>query len=414
MRRIWVVARHEYLVNVRRPTFLFFTAIVPVLGIIGLIIAAFYAGQVGSFFEAQFSGEPEHVGVVDQSGLFTPMLADYQPQFYAYPDEEQARQALSAKKVSLYLLIPDDYLATGKVQVVIQGSGFSAATASESTRVRRFLVDHLLAGKVEPAIRTRAAEPLDAIPVVLNSEGQAAAGETSFAFFFRFVVPYLLAVLLVITIFVSSGFLLQSVSEEKESRVIEIVLSSVTATQLLAGKVLGLGALGLTQIVIWVGSSLVLGGSATSMLSLGGQSFIEPSLLLLAILYYILGFTLYAVLMGSVGALGTTMRESQQLAGLFSFGAAVPYMLSGFLFTNPNALLARILSFFPLTAPTMMMLRLPLAEVPTVDIIGSLVVLVVSIPAVLWAGAKVFRLGLLMYGQRPTLVQIWHTLQKGV
>ncbi|NOZ07222.1 MAG: ABC transporter permease [Chloroflexi bacterium] len=413
MRRIWTIARHEYLVNVRRPTFLLLTAAVPVLGVIGLIVAAFYAGQVGNFFEKQFSGEPEHVGVVDQSGLFTPILADYRAQFYSYPDEGQARQALLAEKVSLYLLIPGDYLATGKVQVVTQGSGFGAATASESTNLRRFLVAHLLANKVEPAIRARAVAPLDAIPVVLGSEGKS-TGETSSAFFFRFVVPYLLAVLLVITIFVSSGFLLQSVSEEKESRVIEIVLSSVTATQLLAGKVLGLGALGLTQILVWTVSSLALGGGAASLLSLGDLTFIEPSILLLAIVYYILGFTLYAVLMGSVGALGTTMRESQQLAGLFSFGAAVPYMLSGFLFTNPNALLARILSFFPLTAPTMMMLRLPLAEVPTVDIIGSLVVLVASIPVVLWAGAKVFRLGLLMYGQRPTLVQIWHTLQRGV
>jgi ABC-2 type transport system permease protein len=125
----------------------------------------------------------------------------------------------------------------------------------------------------------------------------------------------------------------------------------------------------------------------------------------------VLGYALYAILMASVGALGTTMRESQQLAGIFSMFAAVPYMLSGFLFANPNVLLARVLSYFPLTAPTMMMLRLPLAEVPWVDVVGSIVILLASIPAALWAGSKLFQVGLLIYGKRPTLREIWHILR---
>jgi ABC-2 type transport system permease protein len=129
------------------------------------------------------------------------------------------------------------------------------------------------------------------------------------------------------------------------------------------------------------------------------------------VVYYLLGYTLYAILMAGAGALGTTMRESQQLAGVFSFFAAVPYMISGFLFANPNMAIARALSFFPLTAPTMMMLRLPLAEVPWVDVVGSIVVLLLSVPAALWVGAKLFRVGLLIYGKRPTLREIWLILR---
>jgi ABC-2 type transport system permease protein len=86
-------------------------------------------------------------------------------------------------------------------------------------------------------------------------------------------------------------------------------------------------------------------------------------------------------------------------------------MLSGFLFTNPNMAIARVLSFFPLTAPTMMMLRLPLAEVPWVDVVGSIVLLLLAIPAALWAGAKLFRVGLLIYGKRPTLKEMWLILR---
>lgn len=413
MRKVFTVARHEYLVNIRRPSFIIMTALIPVLGLIGLIVAGFYAGQATQFFEEQFGSEPEQVGVVDHSGLFSPIIEEYQARYHLYPDEAGATEALASEDVTLYLVIPGDYLATGEVQIVAQKSAFSVATAGESANIRRFLVDHLLVGQVEPAIRKRAAAPIAAVPVVLGADGQA-GGDSPLAFFFQFVLPYLLAVLLVITIFVSSGFLLQGVSEEKDSRVIEIILSSVTATQLLAGKVFGLGALGLTQILVWALSSLALGGGAVSLLAAGDEIAIQPSLLALALAYYVLGFTFYAVLMAAVGALGTTMRESQQLAGMFTFGAAVPYMLSGFLFTNPNATIARVLSFIPLTAPTMMLLRLPLTDVPTADVAGSLLVLVVSIPLALWAGAKVFRLGLLMYGQRPTIVQIWRTIRRGV
>jgi ABC-2 type transport system permease protein len=138
----------------------------------------------------------------------------------------------------------------------------------------------------------------------------------------------------------------------------------------------------------------------------------RPEVFILAVVYYVLGFLVYAVLMGSVGALGTTMQESQQLAGIFSMMAALPLMLSGFMFSNPNMPLVRAFCWFPLTASTMMMVRLPLTAVPAVDIVGSIALLLLSVPGVLWVGAKVFRMGLLMYGKRPNLRQVWQALRE--
>ena len=205
---------------------------------------------------------------------------------------------------------------------------------------------------------------------------------------------------------------MQGVAREKTSRVMEILLSSVTAQELLAGKVLGLGALGLTQIVIWLGSSVALSGGTMGLLGIALPFLVRPQVLLLGVVYYVLGFLIYAVLMGGVGALGTTQQESQQLAGIFSFMAAIPLMLGGFMFTNPNMTIVRVLSWFPLTAPTMMLLRLPMAEVPAIDIVGSIGMLLISIPAVLWVGSKIFRMGLLMYGKRPSLRQIFRALSQ--
>jgi len=411
--KVWVVTRHEYATNVRRVGFIIMTAIVPVLGIVVLVFGAFFAGQaqqLGAFFEKQFEVGDAPIGVVDASGYFSSIREEYQADFVPYESETMAVAALKAEEISKVLVIGEDYLETGRVVVVSLGSGFSAAAVSDSETVRAFLVDHLLEDAVDPTLRKRAATPPDVEPRVISSGGET-QGEGPWGFAFTFIIPYFLAIFLVTTIFVSSGYLLQSVAEEKESRVIEIVVSSVRPVELMAGKVIGLGALGLTQVLVWVVSTAGFGSGAVALLAVAGATSIPMRVLVLGIVYYLLGYTLYAILMAGMGALGTTMRESQQLAGVFSFFAAVPYMFSGFLFANPNMAFARVLSFFPLTAPTMMLMRVPLAEVPWVDVAGSIVVLLLSIPAALWAGAKLFRVGLLIYGKRSTLKEIWLILR---
>jgi ABC-2 type transport system permease protein len=406
-RKIWVIARHEYLTNVKRLGFIIMTAIVPALGVLGLLAVTVFGGEarrLGEFLERQFTGGKPN-GVVDGSGIFTPIQPDYEEDFILYPNEEAAAGALEAEEISEALLIPGDYVDTGKVIVLTRGSGFGAAEVSDSERVRAFFVDHLLVDRVDTEIRRRAAEPLRAEPRVIS--GGRTRGEGPLSFVFTFVVPYVLSFFLIMTVFVSSGYLLRSVAEEKETRVVEIVISSVRPMELMTGKVVGLGALGLTQVLVWLLSAVAFSGGLVALVAAVGAFLIPMRVLILGVVYYLLGYTLYAILMAGIGALGTTMQESQQLAGIFSFFAAIPYMLSGFLFANPNVLVARVLSFFPLTAPTMMMLRLPLAEVPWVDVAGSIAVLIVFIPLALWMGAKLFRVGLLIYGKRPTLKEIW-------
>ena len=410
-RKVWVIARHEYRTNVRRAGFIIMTASVPVLGIVALLAGLFFAGQarqLGALLAVQFDAGRQQVGVVDGSDTFSPILPDYEENFVLYESREEADAALTADEVSSVLVIGEDYLETGQVVVVTTGSGFGAVAVEDSPRVRAFFVAHLLDGQVDEALQERAADPFEVKSLVLSASGEAQGG----GFVFTFVIPYFLAIFLVTTIFISSGYLLQSVAEEKESRVIEIVVSSVRPVELMTGKVAGLGALGLTQVLVWVASAAGLSGGAVALLAAAGAASIPMRVLILGVVYYLLGYTLYAILMAGVGALGTTMRESQQLAGIFSFFAAVPYMISGFLFANPNMPIARVLSFFPLTAPTMMMMRLPLAEIGWVDVAGSIVVLLLSIPAALWVGAKLFRVGLLVYGKRPTLKEIWLILRE--
>jgi ABC-2 type transport system permease protein len=325
-------------------------------------------------------------------------------------DEGQGRTAVRSEEIGGLLLVPEDYMDSGKVTIITKEGGFSAAILEDSDALQALFVDHLLRDDVDPRLRERLADPIE--PILVSLEEQAEAQEGPLAIVLNMMVPYFLGILLVMTIFVTSGYLLQGVAKEKTSRVMEIILSSVTARELLAGKVLGLGALGLTQIVIWLASSVALSGGATGLLGVALPFLVRPQLLILGVVYYVLGFLVYAVLMGGVGALGTTQQESQQLAGIFSFLAAIPLMLGGFLFSNPNMTFVRVLSWFPLTAPTMMLLRMPMAEVPVIDVVGSIVMLLITIPLILWAGSKVFRMGLLMYGKRPGLRQVLRALRQ--
>jgi ABC-2 type transport system permease protein len=413
MHKVWIIARNEYLVNLRRPGFLITTAIFPLIGLAILIIGAAFGGQAGAFLEQSFEPQTGRIGVVDQSGLFTPILPEYDGKFLPYADAAAGQAALRAGETDALLVFPADYLASGSVKVNVIGSGFSGAVLQDSDGTRMFILDHLLRGKMEDTLRVRAE-----IPMVMQLEALSAAGGQSTSgegasFVASFVVPYMISLFLVISIFASSGYLLQSVAEEKENRVMEIILSSVSAPQLMAGKIIGLGALGLTQILIWLVSAWALSRGATELLSFNIPLLARIDILVLAVVYYLLGYSLFAVLMTTAGSLGTSQRESQQIAGLFSFSAAIPYMISGFLFANPDVLLGRIFSWIPLTAPTMMMLRLPLSNnLPLMDIAISIAGLLITIPLTLWAGAKIFRMGLLMYGKRPDLRQIWNALRQ--
>jgi len=407
--RVWVVARQAYVIHVRRAGFIIMTAIIPVLGALVLLIGFFFGGearQLGKVFAEQIEDTNHRIGIVDRSGYFSPILPEYKGNFTLYPDEQQAEDALRTEQVSQILIIKSNYLESGQVIAVTLGSGFDAAAVSDSSRIRAFFVEHLLRDKVPPALRERIAHPLAVEPRIITSSG-ATQGEGPWTFVFNFIVPYILSWFLVMTIFVSSGYLLRSVAEEKESRVIEIIVSSIRPTELMAGKIVGMGALGLTQVLIWVLTALGFGSGAVAVLAAPGTGILPARVLILAVVFYVLGYSLYAILMAGVGALGTTAQESQQLAGIFSLFAMIPYMFSGLLFTNPNAPIARILSFFPLTASTMMMLRLPLGNTPVVDIIGSIISVLIAIPLALWVSTKLFRFGLLVYGKRPTLKEIW-------
>jgi len=410
MNRVKVIASHEFLVHVRRPAFIIFTVAVPLLGLIALVASALLGGDMNRLFVANLEMADTKFGIVDDSGVFTPLLPDWQEQATLFETQEAGREALAGEQIATLLVVPADYVESGEVRFYTNESGLRKQAMLESDRLWAFYTEHLTRDVADEDIRQRLLDPAKYVEVDAQT-GRPEEGENGEAWLADIMVAYFFGILLIVSVFTASGYLLQGVAEEKDSRVVEIVVSSVSPFELLAGKVLGLGVLGLLQIVIWLVSAYALSGGAYGMLGVRFAFTSRPEVMLLSLVYFSLGFGIYAALMGAASALGTTQQESQKSASIFSFIAGIPLFLASGLMQNPNGTLYRVLSWVPLTAPTTMLIRLPMGEVPVVDIVGSIVLTAAALPLVLWLAGEVFRMGLLMYGKRLTLAEIWRALR---
>lgn len=407
MQKILTVARHELFVNLRRPSYIIMTLAVPALGLVGVLLAMYFGGQIAGSVVSQFEASASRlIGYVDLSGRFSSVEGSVSERFRTFDSEAAARTALDRGEISGFLVIPEDYLKTGQITRYVRGKSIFGFDELTRERIRDFLLTDLLKNVDNPALRARLRNPMNLSTVNLAEDEEQALNPLDF------VIPYAFSVLLIISIFTSSGFLLQSVAEEKENRVVEVLLSSLSPMQLMTGKILGLGILGLVQIIIWFGAVWGLGGIITASFAAFSGFQIDLSVAILSMLYFLLGYLLFATFMAAAGAASTSLREGQQLAGIVSVMGAIPFILSSLFFANPDATIIRVLSYFPMTAPIMMMQRLAIDEVPAPEIAGSIAALIIGILLGVWGAAKIFRMGILMYGQRLGLRQLWRALRQ--
>lgn len=387
MKKWGIIAKHEYVYNVRRKEFLFVTFVVPlfimVIGGLPVILMGMSAGP-GEY----------NIGFVDRTGSFEPV------NFTEYDDEGLAKNDLFSGKINLFFVIPENYTATGKIEIFSKGRKLAGSRTIEN-KIRIFLLDNMLRGE-ESEILERVKDPIDGEFFILDEKGEVSKEGIA-----AILVPIAFAMLFMMAIFTSSNFLLQGVVEEKENRVMEILLSSVSHRDLLTGKVLGLGAVGLTQVLIWkiIAISLLFLNPVLPAI-IFDKINVSLWILALASVYFIAGYFVFASIMAGVGAVASTAREGQQMAGLFTITGAIPLIISEFIITNSNNVAVKILSFFPLTSPVTMILRLSLGEVPVYEIVGSILVLGISIYIIIGMSVRIFRATLLMYGKRPSIKDV--------
>ena len=403
MRKLWLIARREYLYNFKRRSFLFTAFGVPLFSFVMMFIVIGLAENTSTA-----TGQLGHIGYVDEAGILANPV-DQPAEYVAFPNADAAQAALVDRQIGAYFVVRPDFMtAAGEVDAYAY-DGISDGIVSQFEDFIKATLGQRVTSDVP---LDRILNPLHGMTVVDLSSGGELTGTD--AFMGRFLVPFAFAFVFLMAVNTTSQFLMSSVVEEKENRMMEILITSSTPLEMLWGKVLGLGVLGLTQVVLWAlaGVMFVSAQPDTAANFLSGLR-LTPDLLVAGLCYLVLGYFLFGAIMAGVGATATAEQEGRQFSGIFSLVAVIPMMLLVTFLQDPNGTIPVILSLFPLTAPVSMLMRMPMTAVPAWQIIVSLGVLALTVFATVWIAARVFRLGLLMYGKRLTVREIVQALRQG-
>jgi len=429
--KIKAIATFEFLSAVKRPGYLITTFGMPVF-------MSIYAGVVAlPAYYAEKKGHERAVwGVVDLSGLLR-LTGDAEPSeqrlpeelqktleaagqraaiaraiasehfvFRPFPDEAAARQALSARAIKGYFLVPRDYLKVAEVNTYMSED----VTLSFSDARRSFeglLRERLVAGLDDGRLAARILDPIHSNRSFhLTRAGSMREGGRG-ASMVRIIVPIAFMVLFLMSVLMTSGYLIQGTATEKENKVVEVLLASANPDEILGGKLLGLGGAGLLQIGVWL-AIVTVGGLGVVPLLLSSNIEFPWISLVLAVPLFAVGFLFFGSLMLGTGSLGSNMRESQQLAMMWSLTAALPMIMMGLLIRDPHGAVARAMTWIPITAAPVVMLRSSLdpAYLAWWEVAGAMVVLAMSSWVALRVGARLFRIGLLSTGSRPSLREV--------
>lgn len=412
MRRLWteitIVFSEEVRRGIRRKQYL----IVTFTPVVVLLVLALAAPLVRGFF----ADDGESVG--SERGGRTIAIVNQSPDFdFVTPntdtvqvvaDRQTGITALQSGSVDDLFIIPADFLQTGRIEWLHTGGGLSSVIAGDESgdRMRALVLQALSSADLSPERLERLQDPLNLTRFEVTRDGDVAAEEEGQILSF-FTVPFLSAWIMVMVIFMVSGALLQSVSEEKENRVVEVLITSVSPLALMTGKVLGLGATGLLQVGIWLVSLAALVPRIVSAFPDLGELALSPGLAAAIVLFFLAGYFVFAVVMAGLSAATVSAREASSLSSIVLLPALAPLVFSAFISLAPNGVFARTLTFIPFTSSFTMMIRIGVTDVALWEIALSLIVTVGSGLALLWLSARVFRAGILTYGQRMSLRGLW-------
>lgn len=428
MRHVWNVFKYELQRNLARKGYLFTTFALPVV----LFIAYF---GINALSESANDDDTEDSqtealelfnqgifidyasGYVDLSGEFADVGDLPAWQLTAYPDEASAQTAIDNEEIEVYYIIAEDFAETQDVRLVLPT--FSLDDFSEEP-MRQLLLTSL-SESVATDILIRLQFPIfmeeikleseaDNAGVVVDAEAEQDENDDNF------ILVYGFAMIFMVSIFSTNGYLMQTVITEKETRVVEILISSVKPIQLLMGKILAMGCLGLFQIGVWIGTILILtqisGGSTVNsealadiMDNIGDQ--LSAEIVLTILIYFVLGYLFFAAVFAAIGAISESMTNGPNIAAIFIMPAvALPMILLTQFIETPNGSLPQLLSMIPLTSPISMVMRVTSGEVPFGEIAVSMVLLIIFDVFVIWLAGRFFRAQSLLAGQTPKLRDI--------
>ena len=430
MARLWAVIKREYLERVRTKWFIFSTVFTPLLfGALTLLPIWLASKSMDSeniahivILDASGSGLGKRVqlalgggGIQSSDTTSTQIIVLDTAQLAAA--ELAATQAVVKKETRGYLVLGPQILDATETRY----AGRNGSSLPDIERIKSAVRQGVLATRLERAgmDAQRVTSLTNVRGVDIDAEQIGDRGREGKGGLVKYIFAFSLAFLLYMSIFIYGQNVLRGVLEEKQTRVAEVVVSSVSTDTLLAGKVLGVGAVGITQQILWVIGSLVImkvREPVMHALKISSPSLtlpsIAPGVLALLLLFFVLGFMLYSALFAAVGAMVNSDQEAQQAQQPVTLLLVATAILIQPVLLNPGTKLAKIAAIFPFSAPILMPLRLSLISVPWTEVVASLVSMMVMIAISIWIASRIYRTGLLMYGKRPSFGEVARWLRR--
>lgn len=410
MKKILVIARHEFVTVVTRKAFLIATLAFPLLiMLVGAIRAT--GNESGSM-------PGSAIGVIDQTGVIDLRLfelivqsrpsagpgdpsADQRHSVGLYPDLDAALAALKSRSVDVVYLVPSDYGSGGKIRLYARERASRRSFSSDTTMFQDLLRASLLRSRAGPEATNQLFTPMEVEELAVTETGGVVPAREEQGKLNALTAPLSLAMMLAVWIILSSRFMLTATLEENSNRAMEVILSSVRPSDLIWGKVIGLSGVALTQLAVYVAMVGLVRSSLWTFLNL------PVGTLFICFGFCVAGYLFFAGLMTAAGATGWGRS-----ATLITLTVWIPLVAWESLSGDPNGALARVLSFVPLTSTMTMTLRLSVATVPPLETVASLAALVLSAFLTVAGGAKIFRTNILMTGQRISLQHMIRSLRE--
>lgn len=392
MKKIIDVARYEYIHHVAKRRFW--------IALLGMPVGFLLIMALSMLF-SYLSFDTEPVGYVDQANLITQPqevpekigFMDIFIQLIPYVDEETARADTENGILQGYVVIPAGYQSTYNVTYYSNEQPGSEVLNQINWLIRENM---LLQQQIPHLERIEAGSQIS----LQSLDGSQSSDGTGWH---RIFVPILIGILYFILVMSCGGYLLQSLVEEKQNRTMEIMITSMSPNQLMIGKIIGNLGVGFTQILVWV-VILAIGLLVfRDRLPFLGDLSLSPGYMAISLALLVLAFIVSAGLISIIGATMSTVEEGQSVNGLMVLPTMLPFYFFQTFLSNPNGIIPRILSYFPLSAPLSLSLRMAFTKIPTWEILSVFAILIVSIALVFWLSGKAFRRGLLEYSKKLKL-----------
>jgi ABC-2 type transport system permease protein len=427
MRNTWIIFKREYLQRVRTRSFLVLTLLLPAIMTVLMSLPAKLAmmgekqqhivvvtsnSQFGEAVRQQLLAAPEPDDDDAAGNDSKKQKPDQQPLIDVDPNPTEAERAILRDKISThaingFLWLTDDAIAAKKVtwnsrEIV----GFEERSWLSEGIGHVLLQQQLSRNGVAPAQVDQWLEPIKVDPIRIAQGRETKGSGTG-----RFLEILVMIMLIYMAVLLYGISVMRSVLEEKTSRIMEVLLSSATSTELMAGKILGVGSVGLTQILVWVIIAGVFAMPALAAQPNLSNLQISPGVLAAFAAFFFLGYLLYSTMYAAIGAITTTEQEGQQL----QFFIVIPLVLSVFMLMpvirTPDSAIVTWLSLIPFFAPIVMYGRIVVQTPPMWQIAVSLVLLAATVAGLMILCARIYRVGVLIYGKRPNLPEILRWLK---